>query len=165
MDKGASLRDRATAAEPVVSALRDGIPSAWRFLKGYLVELWRVASPFLLCVMGGMFTAIGAQEDGAGRVVAFVLAGGVYVWALDFARLRAAAERDKDWGARTLAMLMDDHYTEITVTNKHTYYADAATRAAMAAQAIEAEGGDAKTGSVRKDESAVATPCAPGDPA
>lgn len=27
-DKGASLRDRATAAEPVVSALRDGIPSA-----------------------------------------------------------------------------------------------------------------------------------------
>jgi hypothetical protein len=30
-DNGASLRDRATAAEPVVSALRDGIPSAWNF--------------------------------------------------------------------------------------------------------------------------------------
>lgn len=27
--EGASLRDRATAAEPVVSALRDGIPSAY----------------------------------------------------------------------------------------------------------------------------------------
>lgn len=31
-DIDASLRDRATAAEPVVSALRDGIPSAVRDL-------------------------------------------------------------------------------------------------------------------------------------
>lgn len=56
-EQGASLQDRATAAEPVVSALRDGIPSAGDLLRTIRLTVYDWAAVY--------FTKSGHSIDGA----------------------------------------------------------------------------------------------------
>jgi hypothetical protein len=139
-DRGRAM-PTARAATPsglsrFASSCQHRIAIAARYIGTFTAYAFRKSVPLLLCLAGGAFwKAATGWHSTPGLFVALLFWG----FAIDLAMDRAAAKATKDAATRFYAMVTEDRYCEITVTNKHTYYADDATRAAMAADKARGE--------------------------
>lgn len=87
-----------------------------KWLRGWVLDLWRGAGPSILMV-AGMMAAYGLGNAGL-TSWSVLLPAVIGSWAIGLAEDRAEARASKDWAGKFWRLIETDHMLEISVTHK-----------------------------------------------